>query len=534
MKRKSTFLVFILISLALLLFTLVACGDDDEKSGECNHKYNGVVTKEASCTAAGEITYTCSRCEESYTEEVSALGHDTESHSAVSPTCSSVGWDSYVSCKRNGCGYTTYLEKPMTEHKYSDKLFSNSTHHFHKCACGLKKDEALHTPSGEPTLTEDETCTACGYVITAASGISFNTLSVDGTSVYGKVSNATEGFSFADEINAVGSAEYVLSSDEAGENVIADATVNLEVGDNTVYVTEYVKGEAVATYTVVIRRRPVYTVSFDTAGGTPVLDMSVEEDVVILAPTTQYEGYTLSSWDYDFSAPIVNNTHIVATWKPNPDTKYTVEYYLQNLGEGYTLTESKELAGVTNEMANAEKKTFEHFTLNSPLSILNGTIAADGSLVLKLYYTRDVYTVKTSVMNARGGSVSEGGTYPYGTEIKLSATAKDGYTFYGYLVGNKTVCSTAEYTFTASADVEIVANITADEKKYTVEYDLENIGGGYTLSQTKELVGHTDETVEAEIKSISHFTFNPALSTVSGNITHDNSPTLKMYYLRNV
>lgn len=44
-------------------------------SGE--HSYGeGVVTAEATCTEAGSITYTCSACGETFTEEIAALGHD--------------------------------------------------------------------------------------------------------------------------------------------------------------------------------------------------------------------------------------------------------------------------------------------------------------------------------------------------------------------------------------------------------------------------------------------------------------------------
>lgn len=46
-------------------------GDD-----ECLHTYSDEITAAPSCTVAGERTYTCSQCGESYTEAISAPGHD--------------------------------------------------------------------------------------------------------------------------------------------------------------------------------------------------------------------------------------------------------------------------------------------------------------------------------------------------------------------------------------------------------------------------------------------------------------------------
>ncbi len=44
-------------------------------NNECLHSYSSSVTTAATCTAAGVMTYTCSTCGSTYTEEISALGH---------------------------------------------------------------------------------------------------------------------------------------------------------------------------------------------------------------------------------------------------------------------------------------------------------------------------------------------------------------------------------------------------------------------------------------------------------------------------
>ena len=687
MKRKLTFTLSLVVMLFLLLLALTAC---EEK--ECEHSYSSVVTKAATCESDGVMTYTCSLCTNSYTEAIPALGHDEDLNPGKFATCTEVGWDNYVTCKREGCtyttysekaalghfeqpheakaptcteigwdayvtcsrcDYTTYVEKPalthdeikheakaptcteigwdayvtcsrcdyttyapieetghshdavvtkptctekgytthtchcsdtyvdtyvdalghtevedeavaptctktgLTEgshcsvcntvlveqktvdkldHDYSEELICNSTHHYYECKCGLRKDEEKHISSGAATATQDEVCTVCGYVITKAVGISFKTLTVNGSNVYGKVSSDTEIFSFITEVTAVGGAKYIVSFDISGRETISTKTLTLNTGDNTVYITEYFNDEPVAVYKVVIKRRPVYTVTFDANGGSTVESVTVDEDTILDAPETTYAGYTFTGWDYDFGTPIMSDTHITASWKANTDTKYTVEYYLENIDKSdYELIDTDELTGTTDTTAEALVKEFEHFTFNSEKSVVSGIVDGDGNLVLKVYYTRDTYTINTAVSDAKGGTVTVGGTYPYGTEIKLTSTVNAGYTFYGYFVGENKVCESTEYTFTASEDIELVANIEANTNtKYTVEYYLANIESGYTMVESVELYGITDTIAFAEQKAFEHFTlWNGSSSILSGNIAGDGSLVLKLYYTRN-
>ena len=145
--------------------------------------------------------------------------------------------------------------------------------------------------------------------------MSFKTLSVDGKKVYGKVSNATTSFSFINEIETVGLIKYVVSLDVYGSQQVATKTIALNSGDNVVYVIEMLDGEPQSVYEVTIRRRPIYTVSFDTSNGTTIADQQIEEDFCATMPESpERRGYTFDKWNYDFSTPITNNTTIDANW----------------------------------------------------------------------------------------------------------------------------------------------------------------------------------------------------------------------------
>ena len=195
--------------------------------------------------------------------------------------------------------------------------------------------------------------------------ISFNTLNVEGDTVYGKVSNETTEFSFLEEISSNDSTQYVVSLDVYGVHTIVTKVVPLIEGDNVFYVIE-TNGDKIKTYTVTIRRRPIYTVFFQENGGSNVESQLVEEDSLAYEPTTVRAGYSFSGWNYDFNTPITKNEHITANWVANTNTSYKVEYYHQNLyDDNYTLFETVIDTGTTDNEVTAEIKEYNHFTYNA-------------------------------------------------------------------------------------------------------------------------------------------------------------------------
>ena len=94
----------------------------------CQHDYQSTVTVEATCEAAGQLTYTCSKCGDSYTKTVPAKGHTWQVKQSVSTEYDDSG-------NVTQQGYTIY-----------------------KCAvCGNEyKDEAGAGPPGKPDSGGDE------------------------------------------------------------------------------------------------------------------------------------------------------------------------------------------------------------------------------------------------------------------------------------------------------------------------------------------------------------------------------------------
>ena len=122
------------------------------------------------CTAIGWDTYdTCSRCDYSTYAEKSALGHDIVKHDAQAPTCFHVGWNAYEACQREGCGYTTYVEKGTLVHWYGEWTPNADGTHSATCryGCGYRRTVPCacftYQLNGDP-VAEYTLCPVCGEV----------------------------------------------------------------------------------------------------------------------------------------------------------------------------------------------------------------------------------------------------------------------------------------------------------------------------------------------------------------------------------
>lgn len=316
--------------------------------------------------------------------------------------------------------------------------------------------------------------------------ITFKTLQVaaDGETVYGKVSNATTTFSFLKEIEEHGNATYQVYEEITCETLLASKSISLNVGDNTVYILQTV-GKDLKLYTVTVRRRPIYNVSFNSNGGTAVQSQQVEEDSFAAEPTTRRTGYTFARWTYDFSQAITKRTEIKAVWTANTDTKYKTEYYLQNLeNDEYTLHETSNSQGTTDTTATAEIKDFAHFTHKATATDC-GNIAPDGSLILKVYYTRNCYFLSSS--NTDLGSITKAGSKKFGESVSTKATPQNfACEFLGWFNEETLLSSDLEYTFTAEQDV--TAKFQLKEGMSQFKFN--------ATADTCEITGIIDETLK--------------------------------------
>jgi len=214
-------------------------------------------------------------------------------------------------------------------------------------------------------------------------------------------------------------------------------------------------------------------------------DKVVGEEIEIMATTNP--GYTFIGWydgdneltkelSYTFTMPTENLVY-AAKWTVNTNTPYKVEHYLQNIGnDNYTLYETDNLTGVTNTQTAGSVKTYEGFT--SP-SITQVNIDGNGNTVIKLYYTRNSYTVTLNKDIDKAGTIIGAGTYKYGKKVTIKALTNEGYTFNGWYKNDELYTDDASFDYTIGADaVAFEARYTAN--KYTITID--NQAEGVTIS----------------------------------------------------
>src|SRR5262249_38289845 len=86
--------------------------------------------------------------------------------------------------------------------------------------------------------------------------------------------------------------------------------------------------------------------------------------------------------------------------------------------------------------------------------------------------------ISTSSSPAAGGSTSGGGSVTSGSSVTVSATPGSCYTFMNWTENSSVVSSAASYTFTASANRNLVANFA--QTSYSINTSSSPSGGGTT------------------------------------------------------
>lgn len=138
-----------------------------------------------------------------------------------------------------------------------------------------------------------------------------------------------------------------------------------------------------------------------TAAYGAYLDYFVSGESFNLPAAPTRPGYDFKGWKIGNAVLTAGAAYTVdeddmvftAQWEARTDTPYTVEHYLEKLDGSYALDTTEPLKGTTDTTVTAAAKSYDNFTYDStvPGTVASGNIAGDGSLVLKLFYTRNTY-----------------------------------------------------------------------------------------------------------------------------------------------
>ena len=297
--------------------------------------------------------------------------------------------------------------------------------------------------------------------------------------------------------------------------------------------------------------RNTYTITLNPNGGT-INDTNYMTEYTYgiggnLPTNVTKEGYTFGGW-YDnanltgnaisqVTASDLNNKTYYASWNANGNTAYKVLHYKQT-ENGYTLAETEELTGQTGANVTALPKTYEGYVENTtvPERIPSGTITADGSLELKLYY--DMLTYQVTFKD--GDTVLNTQTVSYGTSAvePTPAPTKEGYVLrwdkeYNNVISNLTVNT----VWLRDTDGDGIPDIEDPETlvEYVVKhYKQQGNTNTYELVEEEKLQGQLGSVVNAIPKAYVGYAENTEATErrPSGTITSDEKLELILLYYR--
>lgn len=298
------------------------------------------------------------------------------------------------------------------------------------------------------------------------------------------------------------------------------------------------------------------------AGVTPpagLTDVAFGTTVTVADPVT-VEGYIFSGWriktpaegvikNGKFTMP-ASDVVLVGSFTARTNTPYRIEYYWQNVeGDGYTLHEWQNLTGTTDSTVTIPEKNYTGFTFNGSASgtKLEGTVTADGKLVLKRYYDRNTYQVKYAY-EASSSSISnlpplpeDTTAYRYGATVTVKPdVSKTDYTFIGWYskVSGAVTAGTATFTMPIPANGQFVT-LYGDfspntDVQFHVKHYLQNADGSYPAAPaaTDTVHGQAGATVKDSdyIRPFPGYTFAPDADDEG---TVQTGLVLELYYTVN-
>ena len=178
----------------------------------------------------------------------------------------------------------------------------------------------------------------------------------------------------------------------------------------------------------------------------------VEYGKTVTFTATPDAGYTVKEWKADGSAVTgsTSNTYTCTVTKALTvkvsflagGASYTVKHYQEKIEGGYPAepAESENQNGTVGANAAYTAKNYTGFTYKSALTKVNntvqteGTINADSSTVVELYYERNTVNVtfKLASGNVSGNTADIIKTGKYGTALTAPAPEREGYAFKGW------------------------------------------------------------------------------------------------------
>ena len=348
------------------------------------------------------------------------------------------------------------------------------------------------------TVTEDVTLYAKWVPSSDAAGcaiIDSGEMTMDGKTLTIELPNAQTTFAFGEQLTVSPYAQYEVSTDIAGKDVIPSATVELEVGDNVFYIqTVSGTGSNRDQYKAVVRRREVYTVTYSFGGGIADVTEQVEEDALAPFKDASRDGYTFTGWSsngeaWDFESDrVTGDVTLTAGWSAN---SYRVTF---DVAGGSAVDEAQVTFGeeFSLEVPTRVGYTFVGWKTADGVAVTDGRGVGTGEwgiaedVVLTAAWTVNAYNIEYKNMDGAVNAASNPSRYTIeDDDVVLGEPSKTGYKFIGWTADEAGEDVVTEIDTSACEDVVLWAQWeintytaifvgddgTVEEVEFTVEDD---------------------------------------------------------------
>lgn len=287
-------------------------------------------------------------------------------------------------------------------------------------------------------------------------------------------------------------------------------------------------------------KRQTITVDIENAGADYTKITAPYGTLIVLQKPTK-EGYDFDKWTkadgsvIEAGMPVSIQSMgsvIYANWVLQEGrAAYQVKHYLRSLEGAYVLRVAEDLSGTVGDSVTLTPNDYTGFHVNHSISdeTATGIIQADNSLALRVYYDRDIITVKLLDTHNTAASVS----VEYGAAANLPTPSWPGYTFNGWKRADGTIYKDGDTIETLGEAVTAQWSAGATTL-YTVRYYKQDTKGEtMEIVSLEDLQGAAGSTVNAAIRTYPGFTYDSALSNASGVVDAETPLILNIYYTRN-
>ena len=280
------------------------------------------------------------------------------------------------------------------------------------------------------------------------------------------------------------------------------------------------------TNTVVAQANPANAGSV-SGGGAFVTGSSV----TVMA--TANSGFTFANWTANgtvqstspsYTFTLATNLNLVANFTAIPTTNTVVAQANPTSagsvsgGGAFVTGSSVTVTATANSGFTFTNWTAKNGTTQSASPSYTFTLATNLNLTANFTANPTTNTVAVQANPALAGSVSGGGSFVTGSAVTVTASANSGYTFTNWTANGTVQSASPTYTFTLAADLNLVANFTANSASQTTAPDVTTLAASAVTPTNATLNATADPNGSA---TDVYFEYGP--TTAYGNVGATNT-----------